>query len=94
MAVEEVVYQAFEERFGEAPNHFASHGWDAISLLVKAIEDAQDTKPDAIAAALNAISGFAGADGIFNYSPTNHDGLAVDDLIMVEIEDASWVLAQ
>lgn len=84
----------YTERFGEAPNHFASHGWDAISLLVKAIEDAQDTKPDAIAAALNAISGFAGADGIFNYSPTNHDGLAVDDLIMVEIEDASWVLAQ
>lgn len=84
----------YTEEFGEAPNHFASHGWDAISLLVKAIEDAQSTEAEAIAAALNAITGFSGADGIFNYSPTNHDGLAVDDLIMVEIENGSWVLAQ
>lgn len=84
----------YTEEFGEAPNHFASHGWDAISLLVKAIEDAKSTKAEDIQAALNNIKGFAGADGIFTYSATDHDGLAVDDLIMVKIEKGTWVLAQ
>lgn len=84
----------YTEKFGEAPNHFASHGWDAISLLVKAIEEAKSTKAEDIQAALNAITGFAGADGIFTFSPTNHDGLAVSDLIMVKIEGGKWVLAQ
>jgi branched-chain amino acid transport system substrate-binding protein len=39
------------------------------------------------------MSDFAGADGIFNYSPSDHDGLSVEDLIMVRIEDGMWVLA-
>lgn len=61
---------------------------------MKAIEDAKSTKAEDIQAALNNIKGFAGADGIFTYSATDHDGLAVDDLIMVKIEKGTWVLAQ
>ena len=32
-------------------------------------------------------------DGIYNYTPDNHDGLAADDLIVVKIEGGTWVLA-
>jgi branched-chain amino acid transport system substrate-binding protein len=78
---------------GEAPNHFAAHGWDAVMILVEAIEKAGSTEPAALRDALNGMSDFAGADGIFNYSPSDHDGLSVEDLIMVRIEDGMWVLA-
>lgn len=84
----------YTEEFGEAPNHFASHGWDALMLLVTAIEESKSTEAEDIQAALNKITNFAGADGIFTYTPTNHDGLSVDDLIMVKIEGGKWVLAQ
>lgn len=84
----------YTKEYGEAPNHFASHGWDSLMLLVTAIEDAKSTKAEDIQAALNRITNFAGADGIFTYTPTNHDGLSVDDLIMVKIKGGKWVLAQ
>jgi branched-chain amino acid transport system substrate-binding protein len=84
----------YTESFGEAPNHFAAHGWDAVMLLVEAIETAGSTEAAAIRDALNGITDFAGADGIFNYSTDDHDGLSVEDLIMVRIENGRWVLAK
>lgn len=84
----------YTEEYGVAPNHFASHGWDALMLLVTAIENAKSTKAEDIKAALESITDWPGADGIFTYTPTNHDGLSVDDLIMVKISGGKWVLAQ
>jgi branched-chain amino acid transport system substrate-binding protein len=84
----------YQKEYGQPPNHFASHGYDGVALLVEAIKTAGSTDPKAMQAALNKVSGFAGADGIFTYTPTNHDGLAVDDLIMVKIQGGKWTPAQ
>ena len=84
----------YQKEYGESPNHFASHGYDGVALLVEAIKRAGSTDPKAMQAALNNLSGFAGADGIFNYTATNHDGLAVEDLIMVKIQGGKWTLAK
>lgn len=84
----------YTAEFGVAPNHFSSHGWDAIAILVAAIEEAGNTEPAALQTALNSLTNFIGADGIFTYTATDHDGLKVDDLIMVKIEGGTWVLAQ
>lgn len=84
----------YTAEFGQAPNHFSSHGWDGIAVLVAAIEQAKSTEPAALQAALNGLTDFTGADGIFTYTATDHDGLKVDDLIMVKIEGGKWVLAQ
>jgi branched-chain amino acid transport system substrate-binding protein len=84
----------YQQEFNQAPNHFSSHGYDGVALLVEAIEAANSTEAHAMQAALNKITRYAAADGIFTYTPTNHDGLAVDDLIMVKIEGGKWTLAQ
>lgn len=85
---------AYEEATGNRPNTFAGHAFDSVGLLADAIERAGSTDAGDIQTALNATSGWAGPDGIYNYSETDHDGLAVEDLIMVRIEDGSWVLAE
>ncbi len=85
---------AFEEATGQKPNTFAGHAFDSVGLLADAIERAGTTEPGDIQQALNETTGWAGPDGIFNYSETDHDGLEVDDLIMVRIEGGSWVLAE
>jgi branched-chain amino acid transport system substrate-binding protein len=90
----ETFVAGYQAEFGKAPNHFSSHGYDGVDLLVEAIKTAGSTDPKAMQAALNGLTGFAAADGIFNFSATNHDGLAVDDLIMVKIQGGKWTLAE
>ena len=84
---------AFAAAYGSAPNTFAGHAFDAVRLLVNAMNKGGSTAPAAIQKALNATQGFPGADGIYNYSPTNHDGLTVNDMIMVKIQNGGWVAA-
>lgn len=85
---------AYQAAVGQLPPTFAGHAFDALGLLLKAIDTAQSTEPEAIQKALNETTGFAGPDGVYNYSPTNHDGLSVDDMIVVKIEGGKWVLAE
>jgi branched-chain amino acid transport system substrate-binding protein len=85
---------AYKAKYSAAPNTFAGHAFDSLSLLVAAITSAKSTEPAAIQGALNKIQGFPGTGGIYNYSATNHDGLVADDMIMVKIQGGTWVLAQ
>jgi branched-chain amino acid transport system substrate-binding protein len=86
--------ERYEYEWGEAPNTFAGYAFEAVKLIVDAIERAGSTDPAAIQAALNATTGFVGPDGVYNYSETNHDGLTADDMIMVKIENGTWILAE
>jgi branched-chain amino acid transport system substrate-binding protein len=85
---------AYEAKYGENPNTFAGYAFEAVALLVNAIEEAQSTDAAAIQAALNATTDFPGPDGFYNYSATDHDGLTTATLIMVKIEGGTWVLVQ
>lgn len=85
---------AYEERYGVAPNTFAGYAFEAVILLVDAIERAGSTDAEAIQTALNGTQGVWGPDGAYNYSETDHDGLVSEDMIMVKIQDGTWVLAE
>lgn len=84
----------YKAKYNAAPNPFAGYAFEAITILADAIGRAGSTDPKAIQTALNATQGFAGPDGIYNYSATNHDGLTSADLIMVKIQGGTWVLAE
>jgi branched-chain amino acid transport system substrate-binding protein len=71
--------------YDAAPNPFAGYAFEAVTLLVDAIERAGNTDAAAVQTALNATAGFPGPDGLYNYSTTNHDGLQASDMIMVKI---------
>jgi branched-chain amino acid transport system substrate-binding protein len=93
-AVVDEFVQQFQAAYNATPNTFAGYAWEAISILVDAINRAGSTDAAAIQSALNATQGFVGPDGVYNYSATDHDGLTADDMIMVKIQGGTWVLAQ
>jgi branched-chain amino acid transport system substrate-binding protein len=44
-----------------------------------------------IQSTVQTTKGLVGIDGIYNFSPTNHDGLNASDLIMIKIDNGAWV---
>ncbi|MBC7230162.1 MAG: ABC transporter substrate-binding protein [Actinobacteria bacterium] len=82
---------AYFEEYGEKINTFAGHGWDAILIITEALKRAgANATREELRDAIEATRGLVGTAGVFNYSPTDHNGLTPDDLTMVEIVDGKW----
>jgi len=86
--------EAYEAKFGEEVSTFAGHAYDAIHMLVNAIETAGSTDKDAIRNALEAQKNFVGTAGVFNMSATDHCGLTDEAFVMVTVKDQAFRLAQ
>ncbi len=71
---------------------FAAHGWDAGNMVVNALQEAGEDSA-LIRDEIEQLEDYAGADGVFTYSPKDHAGLTVDALVMVKIENGQWVEA-
>ena len=80
---------------------FGAHAWDAGRLLDNAIPVAlKAAKPGtekfraALRDALESTKNFVGAHGIFNMTPTNHNGMDQRARVMVKIVNGKWKLEQ
>jgi branched-chain amino acid transport system substrate-binding protein len=87
-------YEAYAK---EAPSTFGGHAYDAFTMLVKAIEVGGADKEKA-RTALENLKGFVGTAGIFNFSPTDHNGLGMDAFEMLTVsfvdKNCKFVLAK
>ena len=92
---------AYEKAYGKNQlSQFSANAWDAGTLLEHAIPVAlKSTQPDNVVAfraalrdALEGLKNIAGADGIYNMSPTDHNGLDDRAVAMVRIENGTWKL--
>jgi branched-chain amino acid transport system substrate-binding protein len=82
----------FEAKYGPR-NTFGGHAWDAVQLVVKAIEKAGADRAR-VRAAIESTRNFIGISGIFDFSPTDHNGLDRRAVTMVEIVNGDWKLAK
>ena len=74
-------------RYGTGADQISGHAYDAIGLLHAALKRSGDKVTRShLRDSLENTKGFVGCMGIYNYSPTNHDGLTKKDLIFVRIE--------
>ena len=82
---------------------YAGHMWDEMYLLaevLKKVDPKLDPTKDAdlvkiraeIRDNLEKIKGFIGQNGIFNYSPDNHNGLPPKCYVPVVVEGGKWRL--
>lgn len=85
---------AYTEKFGTPPSTFGGYAHDALALVKAAIEKAGSAEPQAIRDALEGITGFVGATGVFDFSKTDHNGLDASSFVMVEITDGSWKIME
>ena len=72
-------------------NTHSGYAWDAINLLVLAIQKAGVDR-EGIRQALENINGYVGISGIYRMSPKDHCGLGVDSMIIVRIKNGTWHL--
>lgn len=83
--------RAYVEKFNEPVSTFGGHTYDAMTILAKAMEQGGDDR-EKVRAAIESIRGMIGTAGIFNFSPEDHSGLALDDFFMLTVKDGQFAL--
>lgn len=90
---------AYEKRFGSKPSTFGANTWDAGLLLERAIPIAlKRAKPgteafrSALRDALESEKNVVGCQGVFNMSPTNHNGMDERARVLVTIRGGRFRL--
>ena len=75
----------WKAKHGTRDPNWAARGWDAVMLTVKAIEQGKSFDGPKVRDQLEAISGFQGTTGVYNMSPTVHQGITVNPLLVATI---------
>ena len=90
---------AYEKQYGQRPATFGANTWDAGLLLERAIPAALKTaKPGseafrvALRDALEQERDVVGCQGVFNMSPTNHNGMDDRARVLVTVRDGKFRL--
>jgi branched-chain amino acid transport system substrate-binding protein len=73
-------------------NTHSGYAWDAISIVANAMRKA-GTDPKALRTAIENTRGYVGVSGIYNLSPTDHNGLDPDSMVIIQVKDGKFVLA-
>lgn len=79
---------AYEKKYGQAPNAFAALGFDAYLVAIEAIENAGSTDPKAIRDAIAKIKDFKGATGIITL---DENGDANKSAVIKQVKDGKFV---
>ncbi len=82
----------FEAKYGPR-NTFGGHAWDAVHLVMRAMEKAGPDRAK-VRAAIESTRNFVGITGIFDFSPSDHNGLDRRAVTMIQIVDGQWRAAK
>ncbi len=83
--------RAYETKFGEDASAFGGYAHDAFAVLVKAIGEV-GADQEKVRTAIEGMKGFVGTSGVFNFSPTDHNGLGLDAFELVTVKKGKFVL--
>ncbi|HOX03316.1 MAG TPA: ABC transporter substrate-binding protein [Candidatus Paceibacterota bacterium] len=90
--VQDFVREYQRRKLGEVSTH-SGYAWDAVQLVFRAMEKV-GTEPAALRDAIENTRDYVGVSGIYNMSATDHCGLGVDSLVMIEVKDGQWRLME
>jgi len=85
--------QAYESKFNQPVSGFGGYAYDAMMMLKEALPGTNGDK-EKLRDNLENIQGLIGVSGVFNFSPTDHNGLGPDAFVMVRIENGTWKLVE
>ncbi len=85
--------KAFQGKYGKSADTFGGHGWDALQLVIQALKQVGPDRAK-LRDAIESTKDFVGISGVFNLSPTDHNGLTKDAFVMVTIKGGNWTLAE
>lgn len=84
--------QTYRKLAGGDASVFAGYAYDALQLVVGAIEKTGSTDKAAVRDAIERTAGYMGTSGIVSMTPADHMGLTTAGFRMVEIRNGDWQL--
>ncbi len=91
----------YEDIYGEGTvNTFGGHAFDALSMVVMALEEMDEDLSTADAREFirnfieNDVEDWPGTGGVYTMSPTDHLGMGPGSLALIKIEDGEWTWLQ
>ncbi len=83
----------YQAAYSVAPVTFGGHAWDALKLTIQVMEKV-GTDRAKIRDELESTTGFVGIGGIFDFSASDHNGLDMQAITMIQIVDGQWKLVE
>ena len=84
--------RAYQAKYGEPANYYSGQQADAVALIAEALRVTKSEDPVKLRDALENIKNFAGCNGVYNMSPTDHQGTRTEDMILLTIKDGKWAV--
>ena len=82
---------AYEAKYKEDVSTFGGHAYDAFEILVAALKKVGADR-EKVRAAIEGTTGLVGTAGVFNFSASDHNGLALDAFAMLTVKDGKFVV--
>jgi branched-chain amino acid transport system substrate-binding protein len=81
----------YESEFQDSVSTFGGHAWDAAWMVYEAIKIAGADR-QGIRDALEELQNFVGTGGVFNFSPTDHNGLTEEAFEMLTVHNGQFAI--
>ncbi len=82
--------RTYEDDWNEQASTFGGHTYDSLMLYVEAVKRAGTTDKDKVRDEIEKTAGFIGTGGQVNMSASDHLGLALDSLRLLEVKNSDW----
>lgn len=82
--------KTYEAKFAEPVSTFGGHAYDAMMILVTALETVGSADSVKVREAIENMT-FVGTGGVFKFSATDHSGLGLDAFEMMTVKDGMFV---
>jgi branched-chain amino acid transport system substrate-binding protein len=83
--------KAYKAKFKREPGTMVAYGADAALIVIEAIKKAGPDRAK-IRDAIESTQGYVGISGIYNISPADHNGLSMQDIVMIKATKGGWKL--
>jgi branched-chain amino acid transport system substrate-binding protein len=83
----------YEAEYKEDVSTFGGHAYDAMLLLERGIKEG-GTDEEKVRTAIENIKGLVGTAGIFNMSPTDHNGLDLNAFEMLTVKNGKFAVLE
>ncbi len=74
-------------------NTHSGYAWDAIMMVASAMKKV-GTDKEALRNEIEATKNYVGVSGTYNITPEDHNGLDVNSMVMVQVQDGKFTLAK
>ncbi len=84
--------KTYQAKAGTDPSTFAGHAYDALQIVMAAINRAGSTDKAKVRDEIERTSGYVGTGGIVSMTAADHLGLSLRAFHVVEVKGGSWSL--